>query len=80
MQNQSAATGNKTLAAVRGVLGAAWQLGQMDTETYLKACKVKNIKGAKPEQAAGRALTAGEFSARRRPAPPTRRQLAHVTP
>jgi integrase len=63
MENYDAATGNKILSAVRGVLVNAWQLGQIDTDAYMKAIKVKAIKGEKPDAAAGRALSAGEISA-----------------
>ena len=63
LQNQSAATGNKVLAAVRGTLRAAWQLGLLSTDAYMHAVAVKPIKGEKPDQAAGRALEAGEFKA-----------------
>jgi integrase len=63
MQHRSAATGNKVLSAVRGTLRAAWDLEQMDTDTYMKAVSIKAIPGSRPDQAAGRALAAGEFSA-----------------
>ena len=63
MENYAAETGNKMLSAVRGVLANAWQLGQIDTDAYMKAIKVKAIKGEKPDAAAGRALSAGEISA-----------------
>lgn len=63
MESYDAATGNKTLSAVRGVLRNAWQLGQMDTDSYMRAVEVKAIAGTKPDAAAGRALTAGELAA-----------------
>ena len=63
MENYAAETGNKMLSAVRGVLANAWQLGQIDTDAYMKAIKVKSIDGEKPDAAAGRALSAGEISA-----------------
>jgi integrase len=65
-QNRSAATGNKVLSALRGTLRAAWDLEQIDTDSYMKAISVKAIPGQKPDQAAGRALSAGEFAARLR--------------
>lgn len=55
------ATANRVLAAVRGALGAAWQLGHMDTDSYMHACAVKAVKGG-PTEPAGRALTAGEIA------------------
>lgn len=63
MENYDAATGNKTLSAVRGVLRNAWQLHQLDTDAYMRAVQVKAITGEKPDAAAGRALTAGELAA-----------------
>ena len=53
------ATANRILAAVRGALKAAWQLGQLDTDSYMHACAVKAVKGG-PTEPAGRALTEGE--------------------
>ena len=50
------ATAHSILAAVRGALKAAWQLGQLDTDAYMHACAVK---GGTTEPA-GRALTEGE--------------------
>jgi site-specific recombinase XerD len=63
MQHRSAATGNKVLSAVRGTLRAAWDLDQLDTDAYMKAVSIKAIPGSRPDQAAGRALAAGEFAA-----------------
>jgi integrase len=62
-QNRSAATGNKTLSAVRGTLRAAWDMELIDTDSYMKAISIRAIPGSAPDQAAGRALTPGEFSA-----------------
>lgn len=64
LQNVSAATGNKTLSAVRGVLKECWQLGLMPTDAYMKAVQVKRIKGERPDAAeVGRAIEAGELRA-----------------
>jgi site-specific recombinase XerD len=55
------ATANKTLAALRGVLNAAYDLGQMDAADYQRAMRVKSIKGeALP---AGRGMGMGEILA-----------------
>ena len=61
-QRYSAAGANKILSAVRGVLRAAWQLGQMTAEDYHTAAAVKSIKGSQ-EEPAGHALAAGEILA-----------------
>jgi site-specific recombinase XerD len=58
-----AATANKMLSALRQTLKAAWRLGQMTAEEYMRAADVQNVKGEKPDQAAGRALTPGELMA-----------------
>ena len=52
---------NKMLAAVRGALKAAWQLGQMSAEDYHKAVSVKGVKN--DTLPAGRELTQGEITA-----------------
>jgi site-specific recombinase XerD len=52
---------NKMLAAVRGVLKSAWQLGQMSAEDYYKAASVKSVKN--DTLPAGRELTGGEINA-----------------
>lgn len=44
MEQYRPATVNKYLSALRGVLKAAWLLGQMDAESYQKAIAVKGIK------------------------------------
>lgn len=62
-QNRSAATGNKVLSATRGTLRAAWEMNLMNTDEYMRAVTVKNIRAEKPEQATGRAIMPGEFSA-----------------
>lgn len=58
-----AATVNKMLSALRQVLKRAWRLGQMSADEYMAAADIANVKGEKPEQAAGRALTLGELMA-----------------
>lgn len=55
------ATINRILAALRGVLAAAFDLGQISGEDYQRAIRVKNIlEDALPT---GRGLTAGEVRA-----------------
>lgn len=58
-----AATANKMLSALRQVLKRAWRLGQMTADDYMAAADIANVKGGKPDQAAGRALTLGELMA-----------------
>jgi len=54
-------TANKMLSALRGVLKAAWLLGQVDVESYRKAASIENVKGKRLP--AGRSITAGELQA-----------------
>ena len=60
---QNAATANKLLSALRQTLKRAWRLGQMTADEYMNAADIPNVKGEKPDQAAGRALGLGELMA-----------------
>lgn len=61
-ENYSAATANRHLSALRGVLKEAWRLGYMTAEDYQRAVDLKPIKGSKVSQAeAGRHLDSGEI-------------------
>lgn len=52
-------TATKMLAALRGVLRAAWRLGLVDGESYHRAVDVPAVRGDRLPR--GRALTAGEL-------------------
>jgi site-specific recombinase XerD len=55
-------TANKMLSALRGVAGAAYDLGQMDSDDYTRIkTRVKNLSGKRLP--AGRAIASGELSA-----------------
>jgi integrase/recombinase XerD len=55
------ATANRMLAAVRGVLRAAWELGLMDTDSYQRAASTRSVRGeALPK---GRSISGGELRA-----------------
>ena len=57
-------TANKILSVVRSTLKAAWQLGLMPADAYMRAVAVKRIEGSDADDAAaGRALSPGEFTA-----------------
>lgn len=62
-ERYDAATANKMLSALRGALKAAWRLGQMRAEDYMRAADISSVKGGKVDQAAGRAITDGELRA-----------------
>lgn len=58
-QHYAAATANKYLAALRGVLTEAWRLGLMDSDQQRRACDLPPVRGqAMP---AGRALSGDEL-------------------
>jgi site-specific recombinase XerD len=57
----SAASANKILSALRGVLHAAFRLGQMNADEYQRASDVEAVKGSTVPR--GRALKSGEIMA-----------------
>lgn len=63
IEHRKPATGKRCMAALRGTLKECWRLDLMSIEEYHRAIDIKPIKGEGPAQAAGRALTAGEFDA-----------------
>lgn len=61
VDHYSPATVNHALSALRGVLKAAWQLGQMTAEDYQAAAAVKSVRAS--TLPAGRELDRGELAA-----------------
>jgi integrase/recombinase XerC len=57
----AAATANKMLAALRGVLRAAWELEQIDTDPYQRAASVRAVRGQTLPR--GRSISKGELRA-----------------
>jgi site-specific recombinase XerD len=60
-ESYTPAGANKILSALRGVLRAAFNLGQMSAEDYQRAIQVKAIRGE--TLPAGRSITPGELQA-----------------
>lgn len=63
IEHKAPSTGQKYMAALRGVLKEAWRMGHLSMEEYHRAVDVNPIRGTGLEQAAGRALTQGEKAA-----------------
>jgi integrase len=60
-EKYSPASANKILSALRGVIHAAFRLGQMGGEEYQRAADVEAVKGTSAPR--GRALKSGEITA-----------------
>lgn len=60
-EQHSAATANKALAALKGVLREAWRLGQMEAAAYQAATDLASIRAETLPR--GRALAPGEIAA-----------------
>lgn len=54
-------TANVKLSALRGVLKAAWRMGKMDTDQYMRAIDLAPVRGSRVEK--GRAATQEEMKA-----------------
>lgn len=63
MERYSAATANKMLSAMRRTLRMAWRLGYLSAEEYERVADIQPVSGEKPDAAAGRALSFGEWAA-----------------
>ena len=60
-QEYSAASANKMLSALRGVLKTSWRLGCMSADDYTRAADIASVHGATLPK--GRALASGEIDA-----------------
>ena len=60
-ERYSFSSANRMLSGLRGVLKAAWRLGQLPTEEYHRAVDLPAVRGETLPR--GRALTAGELRA-----------------
>ena len=63
MERYSPKTANKMLSALKQTLRMAWNLGTMSAEEYQRAVALKPVSSERPEAAAGRALSFGEWTA-----------------
>lgn len=57
-----AATANKMLSALRGVLSKAYKLGLISPDDYAKASDIESVKGSSGDILAGREITLKEIS------------------
>ncbi len=63
MERYSPKTANKMLSALKQTLRMAWNLGFVNAEEYQRAVALKPVSSERPEAAAGRALSFGEWTA-----------------
>ncbi|MFO7632501.1 MAG: tyrosine-type recombinase/integrase, partial [Caldilinea sp.] len=63
MERYSPKTANKMLSALKQTIKTAWNLGYLTAEEYQRATALKPVMGERPEAAAGRALSFGEWAA-----------------